>query len=570
MSPSEPILPVAAGPATLERNARALGAVAPALVERLTRPASTDHLQLDPQGAAALAWRGTWQRLDLSGDARAGAPLDLGARTGERDPETLLLFGLGLGETLARALAGEARRVVAWERDPVLLRLVLERYDLADAIAGGRLELALGTDLLPWTRERVPGAVRAHPVLGSLWERERRLVERGLVGRPIAVAEGRLFVDQVGACLERLGFAPWTLDLEGLAVEELTHQLDALEPAALVAINHLHGAAEFCAARGLPLVTWEIDPSTDRLPTLGRACPDAHVFTYRRAHVETFRAAGFEHVAYRPLATDTHARRPAELAGEDAERYRAPVVFVGASMVERGSATRDQFLALYRAWARDTGAADRDGAAALEQVLADQRADLSRYRVPDLLRPAFGPFLDALERLAAAGQASQRPDVLAAEAAAAEKRLSWIAALAEFGVEVWGDDGWKALERHGVRHRGGAGHRAELNRVYSGATINVDVGRIYQDDIVTMRVFDVLACGGFALVERNVALEECFALGEELEAYRDVAELRAKVAHYLAHPAAAGAIAQRGLAAVRERHDMTARLAEMLATAGVG
>ncbi len=115
----------------------------------------------------------------------------------------------------------------------------------------------------------------------------------------------------------------------------------------------------------------------------------------------------------------------------------------------------------------------------------------------------------------------------------------------------------------------GVGRVCELNRIYAGSTVNLDLGRAFQADIVTMRVFDVLACGGFALVEHSAALEECFEVGVELASYRDVAELRAKVAHFLQHPDRARAIAERGRAAVVERHDMTARLAAMLGSAGV-
>ena len=42
-------------------------------------------------------------------------------------------------------------------------------------------------------------------------------------------------------------------------------------------------------------------------------------------------------------------------------------------------------------------------------------------------------------------------------------------------------------------------------------------------------------------------------------------ELKAKVGHYLAHPAEARVIAERGLAAVRERHTFAGRLDDMLA-----
>ena len=87
--------------------------------------------------------------------------------------------------------------------------------------------------------------------------------------------------------------------------------------------------------------------------------------------------------------------------------------------------------------------------------------------------------------------------------------------------------------------------------------------------MVTMRVFDVLACGGFVLAERSSALAELFEIGAEVDCYASADELETKVAHYLAHPDSARAIARRGRDAVCARHGMDARVAHMLAASAV-
>jgi spore maturation protein CgeB len=209
-----------------------------------------------------------------------------------------------------------------------------------------------------------------------------------------------------------------------------------------------------------------------------------------------------------------------------------------------------------------------EAAGLLDELLAEQRRDFARdviaaalaRRCPELARA--DP-----ERLAQLAR-------WAGEIAAAEKRLAYVARLGRFGVRVWGDEGWRALNPAGLaseaRYQGPAGHGLELTKIYCASQINVDVGRLYQSDIVTMRVFDVLACGGFVLAERSAALAELFEIGVEVECYATADELTAKVAHYLAHPAAAQAIALRGRAAVQQRHSIAARVAHMLAVSGAG
>ena len=93
----------------------------------------------------------------------------------------------------------------------------------------------------------------------------------------------------------------------------------------------------------------------------------------------------------------------------------------------------------------------------------------------------------------------------------------------------------------------------------------MDVNRIYQPEAIPMRVINVMACGGFLIAEHSDSIEELFEVGKEVETYRTIDELESKVAHFLAHPGEAREIAQRGLAAVRERHTMRIRAAKLLA-----
>ena len=161
------------------------------------------------------------------------------------------------------------------------------------------------------------------------------------------------------------------------------------------------------------------------------------------------------------------------------------------------------------------------------------------------------------------------PALWLGELIAAERRLSHVAALAPLGVEVWGDAGWRQVADRGVVWRGLAGHKHALTRIYNAARVHVDINRIYQQDIITMRVFDVLACGGFLLAEHSPGLARCFVIGQEIETWRTQAELVAKARHFLAHPAQAAAIAARGRDRVLRDHRFTDRVGHMLSRMGL-
>ena len=80
-----------------------------------------------------------------------------------------------------------------------------------------------------------------------------------------------------------------------------------------------------------------------------------------------------------------------------------------------------------------------------------------------------------------------------------------------------------------------------------------------------MRVFDVLACGGFLLADPSDALLELFEPTVELETWSTVDELVEKVRWYLEHPDQAAAIGKRGRERVLRDHGLRDRLRPMLA-----
>jgi len=540
----------------LELNLAALRGAQPEVARRLALPVDGAHV--DPGPPARYLHHKAWVPLAL--DA-LGEPAEELARASAARGDVVVL-GVGTGDLLERALKAAPRaRVVAWDRDPWLLRLALGRADFSARIAAGGLRLALGTDLLDVD---LAGAARvSHPLLGKLYARDVALAERGRLPRRAALCTGGLLVESLGDALERAGYGVWPLPVLRLSVEELDHQVRRLAPELVVAVNYTNGLAELAARHGARLLVWEIDPTTTppvldaRAPGAARA---ARVFTWRKRDIEAFRRAGFEHAAHLPIGADVELRRPLALTGEERERYAAPVSFAGASLVRNAAAFRQRFLV---AWAR-TGRARAAGERLADAALSEQRRDFSRYRIPELLAEQAPELLE----LRAQDPAGEDPALLLGELAAAEKRLTYVANLGRLGAHVWGDQGWKPLEAHGVRYRGPAGHGAELTRLYNASAINADVGRLYQSDIVTLRTFDVLACGAFALVEHTPELEELFDVGGEVASYRTLQELLAKAAHYLEHPAEAAAIAARGMAAVRERHTVEQRLAVMLAGAG--
>ena len=542
----------------LTRNLLALQEKQPGLVERIQWPVSGDHLFRDERGRWIYRRNDTAHELAQPAELlaeRVEAALASGA---PGDP--VLVFGLGTGDLLEEVLrrAPEAR-IVAWDRDPWVLRQVLIARDFSEELRAGRLVLLLHADLvelLGILEQSAAWRIVEHPFLAGVYANERLARERGLGEKRAFVCEGSLFVESLADSLRVEGYSVLSFDIERLAARELALAVDQFRPRLVAAINYTHGLAEFCEAHELDCLCWEIDPATDEPTRQGVPTPRTRIFTYREANVPVFRRAGFEQVEYLALAADPRRRRPVELDAEERERYAAPISFVGTSLLQKVASFQNTFAEYHETWRPGSGGVAHH---AFAELVGLQRENFAAYRVPEHLEELCPGFREwCLSRRL------QDPVMLAAEVCAAEKRLNYVAELAEFGIQVWGDEGWKAVEEHGVSWRGSALHRTDLPRIYSASTINLDIDRIYQSDIVSMRIFDILACGGFVLAEHSTALEGLFEIGVEVESYRTFEELREKVAHYLAHEREAREIAHRGRAAVLARHTIDARVRYML------
>ncbi len=537
-------------PQFLERNLAALARSQPQMYRRLCLPVEGGHFGCEQAERWVYRWRGAPFEASVAQDVA----LKL---VGRAAPEgTGLLFGVGVGELVNAALTQQPERQwIAWDRDPWILRTALSVNDWSAALASGHLKLALNADLLDWIEGDY--ALVEHPFLAEVYSAERLLLRQGLSDRRALVCTGELFVDSLIDALRAEGYSVFPFEARRQADEEQRLVVERFSPGLVASINFIPGLPEFCESQQLDYLCWEIDPALDK-PRVTGSTQHTRIFTYREANVAEFTGAGFEHVEYLALAADPERRKPLELTSEDRTRYGAQVSFVGASLVDNARKLQERFLELYDTW--------RPGArSAASLLLADlaevQREDFSNYLVPDELDDIARGW-----RAACLSKGFEDPADIAGEICASEKRLNYIAGLADLGIEVWGDDGWRLTEPHGVRYRGPAKHAAELPRIYNATQVNIDIGRLYQGDIVTMRIFDICACGGFVLAEHSDALAELFDVGVEIESYRTLEELRAKLRYYLEHPDQARSIAERGRAAVLARHRIDARVRHMLSS----
>ena len=344
-------------------------------------------------------------------------------------------------------------------------------------------------------------------------------------------------------------------------MDEIEHAIIQFMPSIIFSINYQNGLSELCNKFSITLLCWEIDPSVDLPASLSAKDEKSHIFTYRKKSTDDFIAAGFQNVHYLPLASNEKKRHPEMLSEEEKNRYMCPVSFVGSSMVSQAKIYMQNLVDQYKVFCQCNSISYNEAINPFRKILEIQCQDFSIYRIPELVQAYLGDFMKYFqEKMSQHGD----PVILLAETAASEKRLAYLSQLGRHSLKVWGDEGWKRLESAGVWHMGYAGHKYEINKIYSASTINIDINRLYQADMVNMRVFDIMACGGFVIAEHSEDLKELFAIDDEVVTFKTLSDLLEKVGFYLSNIEKTREIAFRGMKAVRERHSIKARVKYML------
>lgn len=153
------------------------------------------------------------------------------------------------------------------------------------------------------------------------------------------------------------------------------------------------------------------------------------------------------------------------------------------------------------------------------------------------------------------------------------ERAALLSQMKGLDLGLWGG-GWEAApelyELPPGTWRGQRITAANAAKVYNLAKIcpNVHHSQTRIGGINT-RTFEILAAGGFELVDNVPGLEEHFEVGREIVAYASPAEFRELTEYYLSHPAERAAIVERGRSRVLRDHTYEKRLEVILQTLDV-
>jgi spore maturation protein CgeB len=377
--------------------------------------------------------------------------------------------------------------------------------------------------------------------MNNQWSRQRWVI----------VIYYNLFVDDVVPLLRAHGFSVKLLKPSDLKVDAFKQLCAQLRPEFIFTINFSPEMAFLATLGSVPYVSWTVDPLP---PSRYRLYADTRTelclaFVHRRTLVDQMPALGIKNVEYLPLAA-SHAKRGKIADTRRLAPYACQLSFVGSSLADERARLSDWLarkklaasaLQSIELWLKKEFFNQLDDASFRGLALSDVTEELTclcqdsfeQVELLDLLNGLLSHYL----------------------------RIERIKACQRFDTRVYGDNFWATVTS---QYYGVAQHGQQTTLIYNASLLNLDIPRIYQRDIITMRVFDILLCGGCLLTEFSPEILEYFRDGVHLMTYRNQQELLERAEICLKDAALRQQLSEAGRAHVLQTHLLSHRIETIL------
>lgn len=309
---------------------------------------------------------------------------------------------------------------------------------------------------------------------------------------------------------------------------------------AVFSVNFAPVISDVCEELGLPYISWVYDAPLHirRKDTLKNSCNT--VFFFDRTQAEQYSKEGVR-AYHMPLAGDFESfcpegvmgrRRPAE--------YSCDVALVGK---------------LYRSdYSYLCGPLDDYSRGYLEGIVEAQKSVYGGCFIDECLDAGFLERLNAQYMKASGHNFSVSREELryaiGTEITGRERYMALALLQNRCSVSLYSTDFDDRLKN--VSQPGYADYYTQMPQVFKTSRINLNISLKLIESGIPLRVFDVLASGGFLITNYQPELTEIFEPGNDLAVYENMTDLVTKVMWYLEHGEERERIAKNGLEKVRK------------------
>ena len=357
----------------------------------------------------------------------------------------------------------------------------------------------------------------------------------------------------------------------------ITEWLTTHSLAFVFSVNFFPAISYTCNHFKVPYVCWGVDSPVPELFSNALKNEWNRVFLFDKAQYEFFRPLNPGHIFYLPLATNVKRWENVilNMTEEDFAKYDADVSFVGSLYTEKcrydtllqaqsapvvansGRSITPSIISPYT-----QGFVDGLIEAQLKVYGHNFIADNLTECVIDEIAGADPDFYEGSDTYGDTRRYLVAHQYIGMKLAAVERERTLNRLAEHFRVTLYTHSDTSPLK--GIDCRNGVNTLTEMPKVFHASKINLNMTMRPIEAGLSLRIWDILGCGGFLLTNYQAEIPEYFEIGRELEAYESMEELEQKVQYYLGHEDERIEIAINGYEKTAMFHTYELRLAEMI------
>jgi spore maturation protein CgeB len=294
-------------------------------------------------------------------------------------------------------------------------------------------------------------------------------------------------------------------------------------------INFFPWLSDFCNVAKIVYISLIVDSPVMELYSYSIANPCNRIFLFDKELYKEFINYNPDYIFAIPLATNM-VRNDNVISNADnatKSRYKSDISFVGSTYQEKCPFNRAKLSDLNRGYFDGIIEAQLKvyGYNFIQNVISEQLAEEFLDSTPGSYH-----FPEGYWKNDRATVAQLYVSVKVAE----QERLRALRMLSdEFSVDIY--TGSDTASMPNIHNRGFARSLDEMPLIFNQSKINLNITAKSIRSGLSLRVFDVLGCGGFLITNFQAELPEYFEIGKDLVAYESMEHLQELCRYYLAH-----------------------------------
>lgn len=322
--------------------------------------------------------------------------------------------------------------------------------------------------------------------------------------------------------------------------------------------NYFPVISKICQECHTIYISWTIDSPLLQLYSSSVYNSCNHIFSFDSKTTENMQKLGVEHIYNLPLAIEKNHYQNLTLTADDYQKYSSDISFVGSTY--QGKSFYDKITNL------PCGLKGY-----LEGIMASQECIPGYNFLEEMLTPDIMAELTRYVSLRLGNEFIGSPAMVFANSflgtkVTSRERVHLLDTISHlYSLDIYTKEDTSSTLTH-AHNRGTVNYHSEMPKVFHCSKINLNITLRNIQHGIPLRVFDVLASGGFLITNGQPDLYLHFIDGKDLVIYHDKNDLLAKIEYYLAHDEERAAIAENGRKKVMERHTYAQKIQQILST----